>query len=60
MDRHRSVLEPPTGCVTLLPPGLTMDMRGGWTADGRIVYYTQAIESALWRFRPAVAGGGAR
>ena len=46
-----AILDPKTGNLTILP-GATADMQGGWSSDGRAVYYAQEIQSALWRFRP--------
>jgi hypothetical protein len=55
-----AILDPKTGSVTVLPPGSTADMRGGWSPDGRIVYFTQDIQSELWRFRPPAADRATR
>jgi hypothetical protein len=54
-----ALLDPASGAMTLVPPGATADMRGGWSTDGRIVYYTQDLQSALWRFRPVTTNRGA-
>ena len=47
-----AMLDPRTGTLEILPPGLAYDMYGGWDSQGRIVYYAQGQESSLWRFRP--------
>ena len=47
-----AILDPKTGSLTILP-GANADMQGGWSPDGRVVYFAQEIQSALWRFRPA-------
>ena len=52
-----AILDPRTGKLEILPPGLAYDMYGGWDAQGRIVYYAQGQESSLWRFRPVTAKG---
>lgn len=54
-----AILDPTSGALTLVPPGATADMRGGWSTDGRIVYDTQDLQSALWRFRPVTRNRGA-
>ncbi len=53
-----AILDPRTGKVEILPPGLDYDMYGGWDGQGRVVYYAQGQESSLWRFRPVTPKGG--
>jgi len=52
-----AILDPRTGKLEILPPGLAYDMYGGWDSEGRIVYYAQGQESSLWRFRPVTPKG---
>jgi len=52
-----AILDPRTGKLEILPPGLAYDMYGGWDSQGRIVYYAQGQESSLWRFRPVTPKG---
>jgi hypothetical protein len=53
-----AILDPKTGKLDVLPPGVSYDMRGGWSSDGHVVYYSLGLESTLWRFRPVTAKGG--
>ena len=53
-----AILDPATGLTTLIPPGVSADMRSGWGVDGDIVYYSMDMKSALWRFRPAPSTPG--
>jgi len=53
-----AILDPRTGKLEILPPGLAYDMYGGWDSQGRIVYYAQGQESSLWRFRRVTQQGG--
>ena len=55
-----AILDPRTGRLEVVPPGLDYDMYGGWDSHGRVVYYAQGQESHLWRFRPVTSRGGAR
>jgi hypothetical protein len=52
-----AILNPATGQLDVLPPGTGYDMKGGWSADGHIVYDARSLHSALWRFRPVGADG---
>jgi sugar lactone lactonase YvrE len=52
-----AILDPRTGKLEILPPGLDYDMYGGWDSQGRVVYYAQGQESSLWRFRPVTPKG---
>ena len=48
-----AILDPRTGRLAIVPPGLAYDMAGaGWDAQGRVVTIALAVESSLWRFRP--------
>ena len=55
-----AILDPRTGRLEVVPPGLDYDMYGGWDNQGRVVYYTQGQESSLWRFRPVTSIGPTR
>jgi hypothetical protein len=48
-----AILDPVTGKLSIVPPGLGYDMiLGGWDAEGRVVTTAMGLECALWRFRP--------
>jgi eukaryotic-like serine/threonine-protein kinase len=48
-----AILDPKTGRLTIIPPGLAYDMTSaGWDAQGRVVTVALGLESSLWRFRP--------
>jgi eukaryotic-like serine/threonine-protein kinase len=51
-----AIVEPETGEVEVLPPGSAYDMKGGWSPAGDAVYDARALQSVLWRFRPATSG----
>ncbi|HSR91549.1 MAG TPA: protein kinase [Gemmatimonadales bacterium] len=51
-----AILDPKTGKLELLPPSTSFDMKGGWSPDGRVVYFALGLQSTLWRFRPATSG----
>jgi len=48
-----AILDPKTGRLAVVPPGLAYDMlSAGWDAQGRVVTVAMGLESSLWRFRP--------
>jgi len=48
-----AILDPKTGRVAVIPPGLSYDMgNAGWDAQGRVVTVALGLEASLWRFRP--------
>ena len=48
-----AVLDPKTGVLAVVPPGLGYDMTlAGWDDQSRVVTGARALESSLWRFRP--------
>jgi hypothetical protein len=48
-----AILDPETGRVAVIPPGLGYDAGlPGWDAQGRAVTIALGLESSLWRFRP--------
>jgi hypothetical protein len=48
-----AILDPKTGRLAIVPPGLAYDMLfAGWDAQGRVVTVALGLESSLWRFRP--------
>jgi eukaryotic-like serine/threonine-protein kinase len=48
-----AILDPTTGRLDIIPPGVAYDMAlAGWDADGRVVTVVLGLESSLWRFRP--------
>jgi hypothetical protein len=48
-----AILDPVTGKLSIVPPGLSYDMYlGGWDTEGHVVTTALGLESALWRFRP--------
>jgi eukaryotic-like serine/threonine-protein kinase len=48
-----AILDPKTGRLSIIPPGLAYDMvSAGWDAQGRVVTVALGLESSLWRFRP--------
>ena len=48
-----AILDPKTGGLAIIPPGLTYDMvAAGWDAQGRVVTVALGLEASLWRFRP--------
>jgi eukaryotic-like serine/threonine-protein kinase len=49
-----AILDAKTGRLSIVPPGMGYDMvAAGWDAQGRVVTVALALESALWRYRPA-------
>jgi tRNA A-37 threonylcarbamoyl transferase component Bud32 len=49
-----AILDPKTGALAVVPPGLGYDMTlAGWDDQSRVVTGARALESSLWRFRPA-------
>jgi tRNA A-37 threonylcarbamoyl transferase component Bud32 len=48
-----AILDPNTGRLTIIPPGLAYDMpSAGWDVQGRVVTRALGLEASLWRFRP--------
>jgi hypothetical protein len=48
-----AILDPKTGRLAIVPPGLAYDMlSAGGDAQGRVVTVALGLESSLWRFRP--------
>jgi sugar lactone lactonase YvrE len=48
-----AILDPKTGRLTVVPPGVAYDMTfAGWDSQGRVVTVALGLESSLWRFRP--------
>ena len=52
-----AMLDPRTGTLDVLPPGPGYGMKGGWSADGHVVYDVRGLQSTLWRFRPVIGSG---
>jgi eukaryotic-like serine/threonine-protein kinase len=53
-----AILDPKTGRLAIIPPGLAYDMTlAGWDAQGRVVTVALGLESSLWRFRPEKRAG---
>jgi tRNA A-37 threonylcarbamoyl transferase component Bud32 len=48
-----AILDPVTGKLSIVPPGLSYDMiLGGWDTEGHVVATALGLECGLWRFRP--------
>ena len=48
-----AILDPKTGKLSIVPPGLAYDMvLAGWDTQGRVVTVAFGLECFLWRFRP--------
>jgi sugar lactone lactonase YvrE len=48
-----AILDPKTGRLTIVPPGIAYDMTSaGWDTQGRVMTVVLGLEAALWRFRP--------
>jgi tRNA A-37 threonylcarbamoyl transferase component Bud32 len=53
-----AILDPKTGRLAIIPPGLAYDMfSAGWDAQGRVVTVALGLEASIWRFRPEKRAG---
>lgn len=50
-----AILDPRTGKLGVVPPGLAYDMAAaGWDREGRVVTVAMGLECSLWGFRQVV------
>jgi hypothetical protein len=53
-----AILDPKTGRLAIIPPGLAYDMfSAGWDAQGRVVTVALGLEASIWRVRPEKRAG---